>query len=507
MALHGSAEQENFDPSLVPVSSIVTLAKVAQKLVNGNGTLTNPGNLQIGATGTTPGGNLTVTGSILNGGLTIKGGTASPDSTVFSYGDGTGWRARFGKPGAPTLDVYDNAGGGVQVTGNLSATGNTTLGGTLTMNNNSKVTTGELQVNGKLTLPSGDINVKGTLELKDRQGGVSNQIFYNDGNVLGLYASTENKRTFYVDKAGNMGNTGNLQIDGNTTVNGNSQVNGNATVNGVLQLNGSQGQINDNTGFSRLLFHGPDKNTYYDAGAGNIHYFRGHKGAEVTNVNIRGNLGISTNLQVDGVATVNSHLYGGNGNADTKIRIGELWSRPGIYGPTTAQPLSLYSESKQVTVGYPFDGNYQNTLRTFGVAHDEADLTLIQNWRDTTCLVSTDNSSVTQGGCDRGNYQMLWIVKPNKIVHAASGKCLQHQGGNYTFVNLGICDRTNRNQSMAWDQANSAIFMRNPAAYDNSGYAAYLHSQGDGQHGNNKPYFWDSGCRSGGHSECTWVLR
>ena len=40
-------EQENFDPSLVPVSSIVTLAKVAQKLVNGNGTLTNPGNLTL----------------------------------------------------------------------------------------------------------------------------------------------------------------------------------------------------------------------------------------------------------------------------------------------------------------------------------------------------------------------------------------------------------------------------------------------------------------------------
>ena len=56
-------EIENFDPSLVPVSSIVTLAKVAQKLVDGNGTLTNPGNL-------------TVTGFITNSGssMQIKGG-------------------------------------------------------------------------------------------------------------------------------------------------------------------------------------------------------------------------------------------------------------------------------------------------------------------------------------------------------------------------------------------------------------------------------------------------
>jgi len=68
-----SQEQENFDPSLVPVSSIVTLAKVAQKLVNGNGTLTNPGNLQIGANADTPG-NLTVTGNTtVGGGLTING--------------------------------------------------------------------------------------------------------------------------------------------------------------------------------------------------------------------------------------------------------------------------------------------------------------------------------------------------------------------------------------------------------------------------------------------------
>jgi len=64
-------EQENFDPSLVPVSSIITLAKVAQKLVNGNGTLTNPGNLQIGSSASAPG-NLTVTGNAnINGKLFV----------------------------------------------------------------------------------------------------------------------------------------------------------------------------------------------------------------------------------------------------------------------------------------------------------------------------------------------------------------------------------------------------------------------------------------------------
>jgi len=51
---------ENFDPSLVPVSSIVTLAKISQSIVNNNGTLISNGNLQIN-TPSTPG-NLNVTG-------------------------------------------------------------------------------------------------------------------------------------------------------------------------------------------------------------------------------------------------------------------------------------------------------------------------------------------------------------------------------------------------------------------------------------------------------------
>jgi hypothetical protein len=81
-------EQENFDPSLVPVSSIVTLAKVAQKLVNGNGTLTNPGNLQIGkdmqATG-----NLTVTGKTAIGSTTMGDKTLNVTGTIGVSGDTT----------------------------------------------------------------------------------------------------------------------------------------------------------------------------------------------------------------------------------------------------------------------------------------------------------------------------------------------------------------------------------------------------------------------------------
>ena len=52
---------ENFDSSLVPVSSIVTLAKISQSIVDNYGTLISNGNLQIN-TPSTPG-NLNVTGT------------------------------------------------------------------------------------------------------------------------------------------------------------------------------------------------------------------------------------------------------------------------------------------------------------------------------------------------------------------------------------------------------------------------------------------------------------
>ena len=69
-----SLNQENFDPSLVPVSSIVTLAKVAQKLVNGNGTLTNPGNLTVSGDLIVNGINLSATDQFR---LYVQGGSSS----------------------------------------------------------------------------------------------------------------------------------------------------------------------------------------------------------------------------------------------------------------------------------------------------------------------------------------------------------------------------------------------------------------------------------------------
>jgi hypothetical protein len=82
-------EQENFDPSLVPVSSIVTLAKVAQKLVDGGGTLTNPGNLQIGLPSAGAVGNLYVTGTNTVDGISTFNNPVSIKGTTTFVGDNT----------------------------------------------------------------------------------------------------------------------------------------------------------------------------------------------------------------------------------------------------------------------------------------------------------------------------------------------------------------------------------------------------------------------------------
>ena len=86
-------ELENFDPSLVPVSSIVTLAKVAQKLVDGNGTLTNPGNLTV--TGALTAKRITISnsGEEFGSNLTLTAG--SRESAFINFNNNLGVRNTY----------------------------------------------------------------------------------------------------------------------------------------------------------------------------------------------------------------------------------------------------------------------------------------------------------------------------------------------------------------------------------------------------------------------------
>jgi hypothetical protein len=213
-----SVEQENFDPSLVPVSSIVTLAKVAQKLVNGNGTLTNPGNLQIGATGTTPGGNLTVTGGIntigfngtvsmteVNGSGTVTGekGLTVGNLTIGRHAGDLHDYIRSGSTNGLLLSAANNnifiwgknrlyCQNDLNVTGTTTLNSNLIVGGPLTMGNNSKVTTGELQVNSSATV-EGELSTNNGVFIRDR----------NKGNRFGWYTDDAGRLKLWVEKSYN----------------------------------------------------------------------------------------------------------------------------------------------------------------------------------------------------------------------------------------------------------------------------------------------------------------
>jgi predicted acyltransferase (DUF342 family) len=241
-------EQENFDPSLVPVSSIVTLAKVAQKLVNGNGTLTNPGNLQIGAGATTPG-NLTVTGneniignSTVGGNMGVTGNLGINGTTtvngIMNVNGVTNLKSPLNALGfikGPTSFAY-----GQPDTKVYSTIGNINFGSTTQTDSTGKVDKvsvfdviqGSGSSNRLLIGAQADINNNiGTTQIWNNNlligGGVyitkpytqSNTIsMSSDGNITATLDVRANRHV-YADQ--NLQVNGNAQIDGKLVVTGN----------------------------------------------------------------------------------------------------------------------------------------------------------------------------------------------------------------------------------------------------------------------------------------------
>jgi hypothetical protein len=251
------SNHENFDPSLVPVSSIVTLAKVAQKLVDGGGTLTNPGNLNIGIPSAP--GNLTVTGdstlnklsvtnnAIIGGKVTINsndsgnnfnfassGGyfrlqnatTGSDIVTVGHNGSDMYVPALFAGntniTGTTTTSGLTSANGGLSVTGNLTANGNVQINGSSTVTNGLSVT-GGTTLNGNTSL-NGAVSFKTDTWHTDGQG---NQRLHFGNNADNYYKSPNGWHTFrnagdgptmQIDPSGNVSIYGNLNVTGAITV-------------------------------------------------------------------------------------------------------------------------------------------------------------------------------------------------------------------------------------------------------------------------------------------------
>jgi len=231
--------QENFDPSLVPVSSIITLAKVAQKIVDGNGTLTNPANLNIGTP--TGKGNLTVTGdSTTNGNSTVGGNSTTNGNKQI---DGT-----LGVTGATTLsgtlnvaDTVNLSGGatilnglrtnGLYVNTSSGSLGNANIAGTLSVGSSATIglagspaTTNNLTVNGASTFgqPTAptNINIYGSTYTR----GPASVAYDGTYVTLSIKPTSAGAVTLGCDnfefKTSNIGDGTNVKINGGLTVTG-----------------------------------------------------------------------------------------------------------------------------------------------------------------------------------------------------------------------------------------------------------------------------------------------
>ena len=284
---------ENFDPSLVPVSSIITLAKVGQKIINGNTTMDNLGGLQVGYNNTATG-NLNVSGDLnfpgLATNLKFTKGTL-PDNTKIQWGDGSGWRVRFQKDDQnPQLDIYDNRNikvfGSENINNNLIIDGaNLNLNKSLIIGNKAKI----YSVSDPFALPNDKMirlmNVDGTSTYsgENRGGFAAFNLYSNndttvDGNLT--VRGTAKLKNLNVTSGGSFNNETKLRTSPNTWAGDNPSIKSIDTKN-------------------RFYFKDNER-TEYNSGDGTFEFKTGPSdtiGMKMTNnlLEIMGNLNITNN--------------------------------------------------------------------------------------------------------------------------------------------------------------------------------------------------------------------
>jgi len=311
------SNQEDFDPSLVPVSSIVTLAKVAQKLVDGGGTLTNPGNLQIG-TPSAPG-NLIVTGTNTTTGAVQLQNTLNVNGLTTLSSD---------------LNVTGNSaiGGTLGVTGDTTLNGATTLNGDITLEGASQ-TNNKLTVNNVYTTFSGSISGDG----KPVNSPGQPQFIVKNPNNLAFVGTNTKGDDYNWNNVVSIDHNANVVIGGQTPTTLNTKSSGNLTVNGGI--NTPQVWIGGPS-YSSLVFNaregGEISQIYSQKGDTGISMYSNLTGKDIFNVDKNGNATIPGNLYLNnGIAAgPNSNttirMTTGNMPNGAKVTIGSL-TIPGVY--------------------------------------------------------------------------------------------------------------------------------------------------------------------------------
>ena len=285
---------ENFDPSLVPISAIVTLGKLSQKIVNGMGTLINSGYLTINN-------KLSVTGdtNILNSNLKFSiGNITSNDkkiNTKIQSGDGL----RFQKDDERhIMDIDDN--GNVDVFGSKEINSNLTVNGNI-IDNNANIKFGDKAIIYSGADPISDdrwvrlMNPNGTANYSE---GFAASNLYSDNATI-------------VNRMLNVNGTANL-----STLNVLEEATIRGTTDGFLKLK-TNTWLRSTDNIARLHF-GDNSHSYYGSKNGS-HMF---KMPNNNSVEIGSNfLSVIGDIDVKGVITAKDVFVNGKSVVDNFLKI------------------------------------------------------------------------------------------------------------------------------------------------------------------------------------------
>ena len=349
-----SSEPETFDPSLVPVSSIVTLAKVAQKLVDGNGTLTNPGNLTVT-------GNMAVNGNLKVNGI-IESTTTGPFFTHIKSGNTPIETAKN------TFTIWNNGSGEIVILGSTGTeyawtkqVGFNGANSTISCNNITPGYSGAGTIN-----TNGTINITGKLNITTPDLGIA----YNRGDLItimhpnktqgigiaydGIYktgtAADTNEKNMTFRSGGPPGNQGSLTVNAKWL-----SLQHGGYLNTLLQPTdgGALNVLSGNGNLSTVNCSGISCNgaTSTPAGSGDMKtWFPNSDG----NNYIRGNTYISGTLNIGGTLTGNKTNILYQENKWSNQMNGVILPGPGLYNATALNIGSGDGNNRSITTTFYF---------------------------------------------------------------------------------------------------------------------------------------------------------
>ena len=244
-------KHEKFDTTIIPVSSLTTLAQVAQHIVNGNGTLTSPGNFSVQ-------GNFTsnqITSNLYNANTFIFN-NGQNNSSILT-------RILFNPQN--TIFCSSNSGSNPSITNSPSGI--------------TSDTTSDINTPGAVT---SDINTP---------GGIASDINTN-GFIWKIYNGTQaapyTNNIMTLDFNGNLTTAGNATIRGDLTANS-ATISGDTSVMGTLEVNRLMMKNDDwhitTDGASRFYFD-INGNTYFGSGNGSYVFRTDANGEGDNNITI-----------------------------------------------------------------------------------------------------------------------------------------------------------------------------------------------------------------------------